>query len=99
MSLDGLGLRRRQRVGQRGDDLGAQQAFAGAAAAGLAALVRAHQRERELAGEQFVIGEPRPCRAFRQQVAEVARPVQGLERVGEGREFVALEPSSRPAIR
>ena len=90
--VDRADLRRRQRIGQRRDHLGAQQAFAGAAAAGLAALVRAHQRERELAGEQFVIGEPRPGRTFGQQVAGLGGAVQALERLGEAGKLVALEP-------
>ena len=42
-----------------------KQALGGAAAAGAAAHMRAQQRERELARQQFVIGEPRPGRAFR----------------------------------
>ena len=45
-------LRRRERVGQRGDNPRAQPALGGAAAAGARAHVRAQQRERELAGEQ-----------------------------------------------
>ena len=61
-------LRRRERVGQRGDDARAQPALGGAAAAGARAHVRAQQCERELAGQQFVIGEPRPGRAFRLDV-------------------------------
>ena len=71
--VDGAALRRRQRIGQGGDHLGAQQALAGAAAARQLALVRANQRQRELAGEQFVIGEPRPGLALRQDVGR-ARP-------------------------
>ena len=56
-------LRRRERIGQRGDDPGAQQPLGGAAAAGARAHMAAQQCERELAGEQFVVGEPRPRRA------------------------------------
>ena len=51
-------LRQRQRIGQRLDHPRAQDALAGAAAAGRRALVLANQRERELAGEEFVVGEP-----------------------------------------
>ena len=76
-------LRRRQRIGQRRDHLGAQAALAGAAAAGQAALMGAHQRERELPGEQFVIRQPRPGRAVRRDVDGLDRPVQRFERVGE----------------
>ena len=58
-------LRGRERVGQGGEDARAQAAFGGAAAAGARALMGAQKRERELAGEQFVVGEPRPGRALR----------------------------------
>ena len=57
-------LRRRQRIGQRAGDLRRDPPVAGARPPGEALLVRAHQRERELAGEQFVIGEPRPGGRF-----------------------------------
>ena len=90
--VDGAALRGRQRIGQRRDDLGAKQAFAGAAAAGQLALMRANQRERELAGEQFVVGEPRPGRALRQDVGGLGRMMQGLQRLGEGRKARALQP-------
>ena len=49
-------LRRRQRVGQGGDDALAQAALGGAAMAGQLPHMRAQQGERELAGEQFVVG-------------------------------------------
>ena len=62
--VDRLLLRMRERIRQRLQDARAQAAFAGRAAAGLPAHMRAHQRQRELAGEQFVIGEPRPGRDF-----------------------------------
>ena len=32
--------------------------------------------ERELPGEQFVIGKPCPCRVFRQDVVRLGGPVQ-----------------------
>ena len=98
MSSTARALRRRQRIGQRRDHLGAQDAFAGAAAAGQLALVGAHQRERELAGEQFVIGEPRPGLALRQDVGGLGRVMQALQRVGEGGKALAFEPGRRPAI-
>ena len=56
---DGVCLRFRERVGQRIDELLAQRARAALRAAGGFPLMRAHQREGELAGEQFIIGEPR----------------------------------------
>ena len=72
--VDGARLRRRERIGQRRDHLGAQHARRPSVPRpGWRALVRAHQRERELAGEQFVIGEPRPGRAFGQHVGGLVR--------------------------
>jgi hypothetical protein len=38
--------------------------------------MRAHQRERELPGQEFVIGEPRPGQSFRNHVGRFGRPVQ-----------------------
>ena len=90
--VHGAALRGRQRIGQCRDDLGAQQAFARAAAAGQAALVGANQRERELTGEQLVVGEARPCRAVGQHVAGLGRMMQRFQRVGEGRKVCALAP-------
>ena len=68
-----VALRRRQRIGQGVDDPVAQVPVAGIAVAGRAAQLRAHQRQRQLAGEQFVEGEPRPERAVRQDVGRVRR--------------------------
>ena len=85
-------LRRRQRIGQRLDHPRAQDAFAGAAAAGQRALVLADEGERELAGEEFVIGEPRPGRAFGQDAGRIGGAVQRVQRLGECRKAVALEP-------
>ena len=90
--VDRLLLRMGERVGQRLEDARAQAAFAGDAAAGLAAHVRAHQRERELAGEQFVIGKPRPGRALRRDVVRLGRAVQAAQRVGKCREALARNP-------
>ncbi len=74
--VDGLLLRMGERIGQAFEDARAQAALAGRAAAGLSAHVSAHQRQRELAGEQFVIGEPRPRQALRRDVVRLGRPVQ-----------------------
>ena len=90
--VDRLLLRMGQRIGQALQDARAQAALAGRAAAGLPAHVRAHQRERELAGEQFVIGEPRPGRTLRRDVVRLGRPVQMAQRVGEGRKALARDP-------
>ena len=64
----------------------------GRAAAGLPAHMRAHQSERELAGEQFVIGEPRPSEALRRDVVRLGRPVQMAQRGGEGGKALARDP-------
>ena len=90
--VDRLLLRMGQRIGQRLEDARAQAAFAGRAAAGLPAHMRAHQRQRELAGEQFVVGEPRPGQAFRRDVVRLGRPMQMAQRVGEGRKALARDP-------
>ena len=74
--VDGALLRMGQRIGQRLHDLGAQRAFARRAAAGLTAHVGAHQRERELAGKQFVIGEPRPGETLRRDIVRLGRAMQ-----------------------
>ena len=66
--VDRARLRRRERIGQGRDDLLRERVRRRALRPpGEPLLVRAHQRERELAGEQFVIGEPRPGRRFRQR--------------------------------
>ena len=69
-------LRMGQRIRQRFHDARAQQAFAGRAASGLAAHMRTHQGERELPGQQFVEGQPRPGAAFGRHVMRLRRPVQ-----------------------
>ena len=91
--VDRLLLRMGERIGQRLEDARAQAAFAGAAAAGLPAHMGAHQRERELAGEQFVIGKPRPGRHFPAATScGSRRPVQMAQRVGKGWEVLARDP-------
>ncbi len=59
---DGALLRRRERVGQRLDDTLAQQTLGRRAMSGPLPHLGAQQRQRELARQQFVIGEPRPRR-------------------------------------
>ena len=54
--------------------------------------MRAHQRERELAGEQFVVGEPRPGQTLRRDVVRLGRPVQMAQRVGESGKALARDP-------
>ena len=76
----------------------AQMAVAGMRAAGGAAEMRAHERERELAGEQFVIGEPRPGRALAAAMSAARRPMQRAQRLGEGRKAARAQTRSGPAI-
>ena len=56
--VDRLPLRVGQRKRQRGLEAARQSAFGAVRAAGNDAHARAHEQERELVGEQFVIGEP-----------------------------------------
>jgi hypothetical protein len=53
-------LRAGEVVGQGGDDPFAQRTVAGGLPATWAARVRAHQPKRELPGQEFIIGKPRP---------------------------------------
>ena len=87
----GLLLRRRQRIGQRVDDLVAQMAVAGMAVAGGAAQLRAHQRQRQLAGQQFVEGQPRPERAVGQDIRQFDRHMHAVQRLGDIGEFAAAD--------
>ena len=76
--VDRARLRRRERIGQGRDDLlraAARRRVLGRPAG--RCMVRAHQRERELAGQQFVIGEPRPGRRFGRDVAPARRADAG----------------------
>ena len=85
-------LRWRERIGQGGDDPRAQPALGGGAAAGAGAQMGAKERQRELAGEQFVVGEPRPRRALRRDIVRRRRAMHAAQRVGKARKAVALEP-------
>ena len=85
-------LRRRQRVGERRDDAFAQAALGGAAVAGPLPHMRAQQGERELAGEQFVISQPRPRRACRIERVRLLGAMNCAQRAGEIRIMVAREP-------
>ena len=91
--LDRARLRRRERIGQRRDQLFPHVAVAGRRAAGGTPQMGAHQRERELAGQQLVIGEPRPRQAFRQEIGGLGGPVQDAQRVGERRKALACDPA------
>ncbi len=91
-------LRRRERIGQCIDELLAQRAGARRRAAGGAAQVRAHQRQRELPGKQFVIGKPHPGAALRQDIrrAPPADAVSSARR--QSPDSVRAPPRSGPAI-
>jgi len=80
----GVLLRDGQRIGQCIDDLAPQMAVAGIAHAGRPPQLRAHQRQRELAREQFVEGEARPERPVRQDVCQFDRIVYPVQRLGDG---------------
>ena len=60
----------------------AQMAVAGMAVAGRTAQLRPHQRQRQLAGQQFVEGKPRPERAIRQDVGQFDRDMDAVQRFG-----------------
>ena len=89
---DRADLRRSKRIGQRVDDARAQQTFGGAAAAGAGSHVCAKERQRQLACQQFVISEPRPCGARRLDVLRRGGAMQHAQRVGKAWIIVTLEP-------
>ena len=51
-----------------------------------------NERERELAGEQFVIGEPRPGHAFGRDIVRLGWAVQMAQRAGESGKALARDP-------
>ena len=52
----------------------------------------AHQRKRELAGEQFIIGKPRPCRILRKDIVWLRWPVQMTQCRCKGGKPFARDP-------
>ena len=90
-------LRCGQRVGQGGPDLVGEPAVAGERPARQALRsCCAHQRQRQLAGQQLVIGEPAPGGGLRRRHRSgSARIVQPGKRLAEGGE--ALPPSASSA--
>ncbi len=56
-------------------------------AAGNGAHARAHEKQRKLVGEQFVIGEPGHRRAGRIDVVRAHRAMHRVERLGEAGQF------------
>ena len=87
----GLLLRRRQRIGQRVDDPAAQMAVAGVAVARGPAQLRPHQRQRQLTGQQFVEGKPRPIRTIGQDIRQLDRHMHAVQRFGDRRKFAAAD--------
>ena len=85
--VDRLALRARQRKGQGGFEAPRQSAFSPVRAAGNDAHARPHEQERELVGEQFVIGEPRRRRTGRVDILGRLGPVHRAERLGEARQI------------
>ena len=91
-------LRAGQRIGKRGADLRLDRAVAGQRPAGKPPGARAHQRQRDLTGQQFVIGEPPPGSAVDRDVDRVGGIVQPRQRLGERRKGLASASPPRPAI-
>jgi hypothetical protein len=78
-------LRRRERVGQSRDDFLRAFPIPRARPPGEAFLTGTHQCERELAGEQFVIGKPGPSGCFGRDRAGIGRVMQFRQRRAEHR--------------
>ena len=53
--------------------------------------MRAHQRQRQLAGKQFVEGEPRPERAIGQDIRQFDRLMHPVQRFRDRREMAAAD--------
>src|SRR5262249_14691549 len=90
--LDGARLRSRERIGQAFDNARAQSPVAGAAVAGWMPRMRAHEAERELAGEEVVVGKAGPGRPFRGRVIKMLGTMEAVHRVCQGRKAARVEP-------
>ena len=90
-------LRACQFVGQGGDDLLAQAPVAGRATPARPAHMGAHQPKRELAGQEFVIGETRPRGCLGGDLGG-GRTMYLAQRIGEWGKLDLREPAPRPAI-
>ena len=86
-----LALRSRERIRQRVDDLAADMAVAGVAVTGGTAQLRAHQRQRQLTGQQLIEGQPRPERAVGQDVREFEGDMDAVQRFPDRRKFAAAD--------
>ena len=85
--------------GRAGLDPAREPAVAGILAAGAAAAAGTGEGERQLRGQELVIGEPASargwparCRRSRRRGAWSVGPVLGAERLGEGRQAVLPQP-------
>ena len=76
----GTGLRAGRRPGQRLQDTRLQASLGLRHAASRAAAVAAHQRQRHLLGEQFVIGQPFARRRQQRQVVHAPGIMRGTDR-------------------
>ncbi len=88
---DSLLLRFGQRIGQGIDDLVAQMAVAGIAHTGRPPQRGADQRQRELAGQQFVECKPRPERTIGQDVGQLDRNMDAGQCLPDRREVAAAQ--------
>ena len=86
-------LRAGQRIGERRAQLFDDGAAAGQWAARQSPHPRPDQRQRDLPGQKFIVGEPAPGRIFRRRVERVFRIVQAGERGIEGRKTVLAHES------
>ena len=75
----GLGVG--QPPGEGGQDLVPEHARAGRGTSPLVPHMRPHQSQRQLVGEQFVVGEPAARRRFRRQIILGFGAVQGFQRL------------------
>ena len=64
---------------------------AGMAVAGGAAKLRAHQRQRQLTGQEFIESKPRPEQPVRQNVGQLGGDVDAGERLADRRKVAAAD--------
>src|SRR5690242_11708615 len=83
----------RQRKGECLQYARAKATLAGGTAPGLTPHMRAHERESELPGKQFIIGQTRPGRAVRQNIVRVCRSVQCAQCCRKFRKTLSSEPT------
>ena len=86
-------LRRREPERKLGEDRSAKSAWGGKDASGAAAQPLPNDRQRELVGEELVIGEPRPRGGGSAEIGIGPRRMQPLDDFGEARPLLLLEPA------